>query len=545
MKHRHTWLALVVLAAASALAATGAFAATGTTQVDGMQTIVTLGNPRRSDRRRVLDGRQRRRRAGADRVLVHASLSYGVFTPSGVITATGTEEFVGCLDANGDRSCGASEPTGTLRMQFQATIKVDPLTFVQIQGRCHHPITGGTGDFADATGMIRFKDDPAAGARTTRGTSRWADEADGGRGGRWPRPPALRTGRTIVQSATSGGRRRGGRQADRGGRRRCRIRDRRSRRSRRHGRRVPGVRRPARAAGRPQAARRAPRRRRGLPRANAHASRASPPSLDHPNVVPIYEAGEADGRLFIAMRYVDGTDLKALLRREGALAPERAVAIAAQVADALDAAHAKGLVHRDVKPSNVLIDQQRGREHVYLADFGLTQSVSDTRPDRRAPHGDGRLRRPGADRRRPRRRARGRLRARLPALRVADRDAAVRRSIRRRGRLRPPRAAAASRDRAAAVAPAGGRRRARARDGQGPRRPPADVRRPRRGGAARARARPHRSERQAASRGADRRRAGGRRRGRRRARHSRSGTTVRRPLRPAEPSCGSTPPRTR
>ena len=103
-------------------------------------------------------------------------------------------------------------------------------------------------------------------------------------------------------------------------------------------------------------------------------------SLDHPNVVPIYEAGEADGRLFIAMRYVEGTDLKALLRREGALEPARALAIAAQVADALDAAHAKGLVHRDVKPSNVLLDQQGGREHVYLADFGLTQSVSDRGP---------------------------------------------------------------------------------------------------------------------------------------------------------------------
>ena len=103
-------------------------------------------------------------------------------------------------------------------------------------------------------------------------------------------------------------------------------------------------------------------------------------SLDHPNVVPIYEAGEADGRLFIAMRYVDGTDLKALLRREGALTPERAVAIAAQVADALDAAHAKGLVHRDVKPSNVLLDQQGGREHAYLADFGLTQSIAEAGP---------------------------------------------------------------------------------------------------------------------------------------------------------------------
>ena len=103
-------------------------------------------------------------------------------------------------------------------------------------------------------------------------------------------------------------------------------------------------------------------------------------SLDHPNVVPIYEAGEADGRLSIAMRYVDGTDLKALLRRDGALAPERALAIASQVADALDAAHAKGLVHRDVKPSNVLLDLQGGREHAYLADFGLTQSVSDRGP---------------------------------------------------------------------------------------------------------------------------------------------------------------------
>ena len=103
-------------------------------------------------------------------------------------------------------------------------------------------------------------------------------------------------------------------------------------------------------------------------------------SLDHPNVVPIYGAGEADGRLFMAMRYVEGTDLKALLRREGALEPGRAVAIAAQVADALDAAHEKGLVHRDVKPSNVLLDQPGGREHAYLADFGLTQSVSDSGP---------------------------------------------------------------------------------------------------------------------------------------------------------------------
>lgn len=101
--------------------------------------------------------------------------------------------------------------------------------------------------------------------------------------------------------------------------------------------------------------------------------------LDHPNVVPVYEAGEHDGHLFIAMRYVDG-DLRRLLREVGQLEPARALAIAEQVADALDAAHAQGLVHRDVKPSNVLLDTQGGREHVYLADFGLTQSASDTGP---------------------------------------------------------------------------------------------------------------------------------------------------------------------
>ena len=103
-------------------------------------------------------------------------------------------------------------------------------------------------------------------------------------------------------------------------------------------------------------------------------------ALDHPNVIPIYEAGEADGRLFIAMRYVDGADLRTLLRREGRLDPARAVRIAAQVADALDAAHERGLVHRDVKASNVLVDHPGQREHCYLADFGLTQSASDTGP---------------------------------------------------------------------------------------------------------------------------------------------------------------------
>jgi serine/threonine protein kinase/DNA-binding SARP family transcriptional activator len=105
-------------------------------------------------------------------------------------------------------------------------------------------------------------------------------------------------------------------------------------------------------------------------------------SLDHPNVIPIYEAGASGGDLFIAMRYVEGTDLRTLLHEGGALEPSRAVAIVRQVAAALDAAHEQGLVHRDVKPGNVLLARQRGSEegeHVYLSDFGLTKrSASDS-----------------------------------------------------------------------------------------------------------------------------------------------------------------------
>jgi YVTN family beta-propeller protein len=103
-------------------------------------------------------------------------------------------------------------------------------------------------------------------------------------------------------------------------------------------------------------------------------------AIDHPNVLPVYDAGETDGVLWIAMRHVDGTDLAALLASQGPLAPEQALAITGQVAGALDAAHARGLVHRDVKPANVLLAMAEGAvTHAYLADFGLTKRIGGAR----------------------------------------------------------------------------------------------------------------------------------------------------------------------
>jgi hypothetical protein len=97
-------------------------------------------------------------------------------------------------------------------------------------------------------------------------------------------------------------------------------------------------------------------------------------ALDHPHVLPIYEAGEHDGVLFIAMRWVDGTDLgRELTRSASGLSVDRAVTLTAQVAGALDAAHARGLIHRDVKPANVLLVDEGSIEHAYLADFGLAK----------------------------------------------------------------------------------------------------------------------------------------------------------------------------
>jgi hypothetical protein len=102
-------------------------------------------------------------------------------------------------------------------------------------------------------------------------------------------------------------------------------------------------------------------------------------SLDHPNIIPIFEAGEADDALFIAMRYVKTTDLAALLGERGRLDLPHTVSIVEQTASALDAAHSEGLVHRDVKPANLLVAVGAGpggTDHVYLSDFGLTKRTA-------------------------------------------------------------------------------------------------------------------------------------------------------------------------
>jgi serine/threonine-protein kinase len=104
-------------------------------------------------------------------------------------------------------------------------------------------------------------------------------------------------------------------------------------------------------------------------------------AVDHPNIIPIYEAGEADGVLFIAMRFVDGRDVQTLINQQAPLPAARACDIVTQVASALDAAHERGLVHRDVKPGNMLRDATSGRvqpDHVYLSDFGLSKQSLGT-----------------------------------------------------------------------------------------------------------------------------------------------------------------------
>src|SRR6185437_467493 len=99
-------------------------------------------------------------------------------------------------------------------------------------------------------------------------------------------------------------------------------------------------------------------------------------TLEHPHIVPTFASGEEDAFLYLAMQYVEGSDLREVLRAEGRIEPQRALHLISQVARALDAAHAAGLVHRDVKPGNILVADDSEREHAYVCDFGLARHVS-------------------------------------------------------------------------------------------------------------------------------------------------------------------------
>jgi serine/threonine protein kinase len=139
-------------------------------------------------------------------------------------------------------------------------------------------------------------------------------------------------------------------------------------------------------------------------------------AIDHPNIIPIYDAGEEDGLLYIAMRFVQGPDLKEVLKR-GSLGVGRTIFLIEQLASALDAAHTHALVHRDVKPGNILLEEST--DHVYLTDFGSRSHIDGTLPRHR------RVRGARADRGSTCRRADRCVCAGLCALRVLDGDAAV------------------------------------------------------------------------------------------------------------------------
>lgn len=108
-----------------------------------------------------------------------------------------------------------------------------------------------------------------------------------------------------------------------------------------------------------------------------HEARAAA-KIDHPNILPVYETDELpDGRLFLAMRFVDGPDLDSLLRARGPLNAEQTVAVLSQIGEALDAAHQQGVIHRDVKPANVLLESRESGWRAYLTDFGLAKEQTE------------------------------------------------------------------------------------------------------------------------------------------------------------------------
>ena len=157
-------------------------------------------------------------------------------------------------------------------------------------------------------------------------------------------------------------------------------------------------------------------------------------AVDDPHIIPVFEAGEADEVYGHAMRYVPGGDVRTLLRRLGPLPTARAAWIISAVASALDAAHGAGLVHRDVKPANMLVDVRPGRpDHVYLTDFGLTKGAVSSASVTRAVRGYAGLLRTRADPSAAGRCAHGRVRTGLRGVHADVRHAAIS-SQRRHGR---------------------------------------------------------------------------------------------------------------
>jgi hypothetical protein len=161
MRRMRTVLAVGAAVAAAALA--GVAAAAGTTQIDGVMRVVDVGDPD--------DVTDDVTQVQGDLIGYWWTTTFevGVATKSGVVTGSGTERFDGCLDANGNRMCDGSDPTGSLYATFTYSGKFDPVTFALLHGRCHHPITGGSGGFAGVTGVVQMRDDPETGCTYYRG----------------------------------------------------------------------------------------------------------------------------------------------------------------------------------------------------------------------------------------------------------------------------------------------------------------------------------------------------------------------------------------
>jgi hypothetical protein len=163
MGRMRTALMIGVLSVVAAAALAAGATAGGTTQLDGVMRVVDVGDP--------FDVTDDVTQVQGDLIGYWWTTTFdlGIATSSGVVTASGTERFDGCLDANGNGACDGLDPSGSLYLTFTYSGKFDPVTFALLHGRCHHPITGGTGGLAGATGVIQMSDDPETGCTYYRG----------------------------------------------------------------------------------------------------------------------------------------------------------------------------------------------------------------------------------------------------------------------------------------------------------------------------------------------------------------------------------------